>query len=93
MSPFIPPKHIQLNIIRKAAVCERMSFSNSLLHVKIDNGLIPPSFSLGCRAVGFLDHEINEVIAAMASGKSNDEIKELVKVLVAQRQELMGDMM
>jgi len=84
------PKHIQLKIERQLAVLLRLGLSRSSHYSRIKEGLLPPSISLGSRAVGYFEHETNTVLAAMIAGKSKDEIKELVKSLVAQRQELVG---
>jgi len=90
MEHFTPPKHIQLKLERKPDVLSRTGFSRSTLHTRIEEGLFVPPISLGSRAVAFFELETNTVIAAMIAGKSKDEIKELVKSLVAQRQELVG---
>jgi prophage regulatory protein len=77
---------IQLRINRKPEVLKRFGISKSTLHVKINQQLLPPAIALGARSVGFLQHEIDAVLAAMAAGKSNLEIQCLVANLVAQRQ-------
>lgn len=79
---------IQIIIERKPEVLKRFGISNSSLYARINEGLLPPPISLGYRAVGFLSHEIDEVLAAMVVGKSNDEIRLLVAELVAKRQQL-----
>jgi len=45
---------------------------------------------LGARAVGFLKHETDELIAAHMNGYSLEQIRELVKNLVAKRAMLVG---
>ncbi len=51
----------------------------------IKQGLMPPSISLGDRSIGFIESEVNQVLAAMAAGKSQEEIKALVAYLVENR--------
>ncbi|MFT6919825.1 MAG: prophage regulatory protein [Cognaticolwellia sp.] len=75
----------QLIINRKPEVLKRLGLAKSTLHDRINQHLLPPPIALGARAVGFLQHEIDAVLAAMAAGKNNDEIKSLVLALVAQR--------
>ncbi|MEP7703502.1 AlpA family phage regulatory protein [Paraglaciecola sp. 25GB23A] len=77
--------NIQLIINRKPEVIKRLGISKATFHTRINQNLLPPPISLGQRAVGYLQHEIDAVIAAMVAGKSNAEVKLLVSDLVAQR--------
>jgi prophage regulatory protein len=92
MKPYNPIKKVlgminnfQLTINRKSEVIKRLGISKSTFHLRINQNLLPPPISLGDRAVGYLQHEIDAVLAAMVAAKSNDEIKSLVLELVAQR--------
>ncbi|MCW8834142.1 MAG: AlpA family phage regulatory protein [Colwellia sp.] len=80
----------QLKIIKKHKALEIACISKSTMHLKIIEGLFPPSISLGDRAVAFVKHEVLAVVAAQIQGQSKDEIRLLVKELVAQRQTLGG---
>ena len=83
-------KTVQLRISRKPEVLEATGFKKSTLYTRIKDGLMPPPISLGgLRAVGWIDHEVQAVIAAMCSGASQEEIKQLVTELVAKRSELV----
>ena len=73
-------------IERNLEVRARCGLSRSTLHRKIQEGSFPPPISLGGRAKGFLEHEVSAWISAMAAGKSDSEIKELVSSLIASRQ-------
>lgn len=73
------------SIARRPEVLKRFGISNTTLHDRIKQGLIPPPFSTGARSVGWLDHENERVIAAMVAGKSEEEIKKIVKDLIDQR--------
>jgi|TARA_R110002073_G_scaffold34692_1_gene102465 prophage regulatory protein len=79
-----------LTIERKAEVLDRLGLSRSTLHSKIQKGLWCPPISLGARAIGFLEHETDELIAAHINGYSPEQLRELVKSLVAERAMLVG---
>ncbi|MEH6445297.1 MAG: AlpA family phage regulatory protein [Oceanospirillaceae bacterium] len=75
---------------RKSETLLRFGLSKSTFHNRIKDGLLPPPISLGQRAVGFLQHETSEMIAAMMCGLSESEMKAFVKKLVNKRKELKG---
>jgi prophage regulatory protein len=51
-------------------------------------GLFPTGVAIGQRAKGWPDYEIQAIAAARVAGKSETEIRELVKALHAQRSEV-----
>ena len=75
-------------ISRKPATAAKFAIGFTLLNSKINDGLMPPPISLGARAVGWIDQELDQVLAAMIAGKSQDQIKTLVSHLVDQRQSM-----
>lgn len=77
-------------IIRRPEVLELLKISRSNLYQKIDQGLWPAPIQLGARAVAWLSSENEKVLAAMISGQSQDEIRELVKRLIKDRQQFKG---
>jgi len=79
-----------LTIERKAEVLNRLGLSRSTLHNKIQNGLWVPPISLGATAVGFIKHQTDELITAYINGYSPEQLRELVKNLVAERAMLVG---
>jgi prophage regulatory protein len=79
-----------LKIERKSQVLQRIGLSRSTLHSKIQQGLWCPPISLGARAVGFLERETDELIAAHINGYSPEQLRALVKSLVAERAMLLG---
>ena len=81
--------HAPVKVIRKSEVLETFGFSNSTIYNRINAGIFPPPISLGGSAKGWLQHEVNAVLAAYAAGKSTTEVQELVKELVAQRIEIL----
>lgn len=82
-------KAISLKIERRPAVLERIGLSRSTLHNRIQKGLWCPPISLGARAVGFFEHETDELIAAYINGYSSDQLRELVINLIAERSALL----
>jgi len=78
-------KASQYKVIRNPVVLNRYPLSRSHLFNHINQGLFPEPISLGERAVGWLEHEVDAVISARAIGKSEEEIKSLVKSLKEQR--------
>lgn len=73
---------------RRPEVLGKAGLSNSTLCTRIKKGLFVPPVSLGERAVGWLEHEVNACLAAMAEGRSPNEVQDLVRDLVKQRREL-----
>lgn len=74
-----------LKIIRRPLVLEATGWSKSTLYNRIQEGLFPNPISLGARAVGFVESECDKVIQAMIAGYSEQQLKSLVKELVANR--------
>lgn len=72
-------------ILRLPAVKSQLGLSRSTTYLRIKQGLMVKPISLGGRSVGFLLSEINAINAARIAGKSDDEIRELVKQLEAAR--------
>lgn len=81
-----------LQFQRKPWVLKQLKCSNSTLYNRMDNKLFVPPVSLCGRMVAWIESEVNSILAAMAAGKSNDEIKELVSILVEQRKSIMEDL-
>lgn len=78
-------KSVQL--IRRPEVLSLIGRSKSSLQLDEKAGLMPTPISIGERAVAYIKQEIEDVIQARISGKSKDEIKELVASLIAQRKQ------
>lgn len=54
----------------------------------IKDGTVTAGVAIGQRAKGWPDYEVQAIAAARVAGKSDSEIRELVKVLHARRTEL-----
>jgi prophage regulatory protein len=76
-----------ITLDRKPAVLNGFGISKSNLYNRINDGLITPPVSIGARAVAWPSNEIESLIAAQIAGKSEDEIRLLVKVLIGNRTE------
>tara|TARA_R110002096_G_scaffold306397_2_gene501091 strand:+ start:525 stop:809 length:285 start_codon:yes stop_codon:yes gene_type:complete len=72
-------------ILRKPDVIALTNFSKSTLYNRIKDGLMPPSISLGSRACGFIASEIYTVLDALCQEQTPEQIKQLVKELIANR--------
>jgi prophage regulatory protein len=78
-----------LKIERRSEVLQRIGLSRSTLHSKVQNGLWCPPIRLGARAVGFIEHETDELIAAHINGYSPAQLRDLVSKLVLKRPVLL----
>ena len=83
----------KLKLIKKPKALALASISKSTLHLKINDGLFAPPISIGDRAVAFIESEVLAVVAAQIQGNSKSEIRFLVKELVAQRQNLLSEVL
>ena len=72
-------------IIRLPAVLKKRGRSRSAHYLDIQEGLFTRPVSIGSRAVGWPEHEVDAINAARIAGKSEDEIRQLVAKLEAAR--------
>jgi len=75
-----------IQVIRSSQAHTVLALGRTAIDSGIAEGLIPPRIHLGQRAVGFLKHELEVIIIARATGRSDAEIKELVSQLVLSRE-------
>ena len=59
--------------------------SDASVYNAIRAGLFTAGVSIGLRAKGWPDYEVDALITARVAGKSDTEIRELVKILHAKR--------
>lgn len=76
---------MSISLLRPSKAYARLGMSRSSFYSQISEGLLPRPVSIGSRSVALPDHEIDEVIKARLSGKTDDEIKALVRRLEASR--------
>jgi len=72
-------------ILRMPAVKSESGLSRSTIYLRVSQGLWTKPVSLGARAVGWPSDEIDLLNASRISGKSDDEIRDLVTKLEAAR--------
>lgn len=77
-------------ILRIPAAKTQSGYSRSTIYLRIAQGLWTKPVSLGPRAVGWPSNEIEALNVARISGKTDDEIRELVKSLHTKRKELIA---
>lgn len=64
--------------------------SDASIYNAIKDGTWTTGVAIGRRAKGWPDYEVDALIAARIGGQSDDQIRELVKVLHANRVELVA---
>ena len=76
-------------ILRLPAIKAEMGWrSDASPYNAIRDGLFTAGVAIGQRAKGWPDYEVKAIAAARIAGKTDDQIRELVKVLHAKRTEL-----
>ncbi len=75
----------ELQLLRKKDVISLFGISHSTHYSLINKGLMVPPIQLGSRSSAYPKYEINKIITARISGKSDDEIKSLVAELIEKR--------
>ncbi len=68
-------------ILRLPAVLQKRGKSRSAHYLDMKNGLFTKPVSIGSRAIGWPEHEVDALNAARIAGKSDDEIRSLVSRL------------
>lgn len=74
-----------MTILRRKQVEAETGYSRSTIYLRISQGLWPRQISLGARAVGWPASEIVALNAARIAGKSDDQIRALVRQLECDR--------
>ena len=77
-------------ILRLPATKSQSGYSRSTIYLRITQGLWTRQISLGPRAIGWPADEVAALNVARISGKTDDEIRELVKSLHTKRKELIA---
>lgn len=65
--------------------CDVFGVRTATFYEWIKLGLMTPGVSIGTRSVAWPDHELRALAAARIAGKSDVEIKQLVRDLIAAR--------
>ena len=74
-----------LKLVRRASVLKQKARSKSALQLDEKAGLFCPPISIGDRAVTYIQTEVDAVIQARTEGQTTEQIKALVKQLIAGR--------
>lgn len=77
-------------LLKKPQVLKSQAIGKSTLHNRIRDGLFVPPISLGARSVAWPQHEVESITNALIAGKSQDDIRKLVKLLIAKRTGMEG---
>lgn len=83
----------QLKIIRKPEIRVLTGLSTTTQFEQIKSGLLPKYIVLSARSVGLFEHEALAIVSARAAGKSDDEIRAIVKALLKQREQSANDLL
>ena len=75
-----------MKLLKLPKVLELTASARSTIYKNIHAGLMVPPVRLGVNSVAFPEHEITAINVARVAGKSDDEIRQLVSKLVADRQ-------
>ena len=73
-------------LLRFNTVKAKTGYPRSTLYYQISKGTFPTPVKLGERAVGWLAAEVDAVIHARVLGKSDTDIRALIRQLVVARQ-------
>ncbi|GJL76086.1 AlpA family transcriptional regulator [Nitrosomonas sp.] len=79
---------MMLQLIKNAEARSSLGVGNTTFYEQLNAGLITPAVKLGVHAVAWPKHEIQAIVAARIAGQSDDQIKQLVKQLVSDREKL-----
>ena len=74
-----------ITLTRRPSILKSLGISKSTLQNRINSSLMTPPVSIGGRMVAWPSNEIESLIAAQIAGRTPDEIRLLVKVLIEQR--------
>ncbi len=77
-------------ILRLPALKSKCGTPRSTVYLRITQGLWPKPVHLGPRAVGWPEYECDSLNAARIAGKTDDEIRQLVARLEADRKNCFG---
>lgn len=74
-----------IKILRLPAALDRLGMGETSYRTAMADGLVPKFITLGARAVGIPEHELNQVIRARIAGLPDDDIRKLVERIHADR--------
>lgn len=81
----------ELRFVKPAKAFAMLAVSRSSGYKQLKTGLLPSLVRIGPRARALPEHEIDQMIRARIAGLTDDEIRQLVRRIVAERAGLMRD--
>ena len=84
---------MQESFIRLKKVESKTGLKKSMVYDLMSRGEFPKSIKIGERAVAWIESEVDAINAARMAEKSADEIRELVKNLMAKRQQMANEIL
>lgn len=81
-----------IKILRLPAALERLGMGETSYRTAMADGLMPKLITLGARAVGIPEHELNQVIRARIAGLPDADIRKLVERIHAERTRTAAEM-
>lgn len=82
-----------VKLLRLPPVLDRRGVGRSKHYGDIQAGLFTPPINASARSVAWPEHEVDVLVAARIAGKSDDEIRRLVRRLVSQRSSVLDAML
>lgn len=77
-----------LKFIRKPEVAIMTAMPKSTLEFNVTKGLFVPPINIGARAVAWIESEVQQLMVARARGFTDNQVKALVKKIVADRKSI-----
>ena len=81
-----------IKILRLPAALERLGMGETSYRTAMADGLLPKLITLGARAVGIPEHELNQVIRARIAGLPDADIRKLVERIHAERARIANEL-
>lgn len=74
-----------MRLLRMKDAIDRWPGGRSSYYEKVKCGLLPPPVRVAGRMSAVPEHELDRILAAWIAGYSDDEVRELVRQIVAER--------
>lgn len=81
----MPPASKNYRLLRLPEVLDTTGLRTTAIYARAKAGLFPPPIKLTQRSSAWPESEVTSVISALVAGKTEDEIRQLVAQLVAER--------
>lgn len=75
----------EISLQRSTVVSERLGRGRSTLHEDVRRGIMPPPIRVGARWSAWPSDETSEIARARITGFTDDQLRVLVKELLARR--------